>query len=414
MNHMTRGEAIAMFLAFALGYFLSTLMRGITATLAPTLTAHFELTAAQLGLLGGGYFLGIAAMQLPLGNWLDRAGPRAVSAGFLGVAAASCIAFALAEGFMSLLVARTLGGIGVCACLMGALAAFRRSFASNMQQRANAWMLMSGSIGLLAATLPVQWAVPVYGWRSVFVVLAMLFACAMLAVWVSVPPAPRIATELGMSLLARYRPIFGNPYFRRMVPVGFMNYGSLVALQTLWAGPWLTGVAGYTSLQAATGLFWLNLTMLVVFWFWGVVHPRLANAGLTEEQLLVYGLPAGFLALAGVAALGPDAGWPALVVYCVASSCLALTHAAVGMAFPVSESGRALSAFNLLLFLGTFGCQWAVGLAVDRMTASGLGQAVAFQWAFGTVAGCCMLSYLWFMIKGRSMARHAVEAAARG
>ena len=58
---LTRQTAIKVFLAFALAYFLSALIRAITATLSPTLTQEFALTAGDLGLLAGGYFLGFAA-----------------------------------------------------------------------------------------------------------------------------------------------------------------------------------------------------------------------------------------------------------------------------------------------------------------------------------------------------------------
>ena len=50
--------AIPLFLAFASAYFLSALIRAITATLAPTLVQEFTLTASDLGLLSGGYFFG--------------------------------------------------------------------------------------------------------------------------------------------------------------------------------------------------------------------------------------------------------------------------------------------------------------------------------------------------------------------
>ena len=45
---------------------------------------------SDLGLLAGGYFLGFAATQLPLGTWLDRHGPKKVILGFLLVAVAGC------------------------------------------------------------------------------------------------------------------------------------------------------------------------------------------------------------------------------------------------------------------------------------------------------------------------------------
>jgi MFS family permease len=76
MTPMTARKAVAVFAVFAFAYFLSTLIRAITATLAPTLVAEFALNARDLGLLAGGYFLGFAATQLPLGTWLDRFGPK--------------------------------------------------------------------------------------------------------------------------------------------------------------------------------------------------------------------------------------------------------------------------------------------------------------------------------------------------
>ncbi|HEY0885946.1 MAG TPA: MFS transporter, partial [Ramlibacter sp.] len=139
MTLLTRRSAVAAFLAFAFAYFFSALLRAVTATLAPTLTAEFDLNARDLGLLAGGYFLGFAATQLPLGTWLDRHGPKKVINGFLLLAVAGCIAFALATSFSGLLAARVLCGVGVSACLMAPLTGFRRWLTPAAQLRANSW-----------------------------------------------------------------------------------------------------------------------------------------------------------------------------------------------------------------------------------------------------------------------------------
>jgi len=73
---------VGVFLAFAFAYFLSTLMRAITATLSPALTQELALSAQDLGLLAGGYFLGFSITQLPLGKWLDLHGPKKVILSF--------------------------------------------------------------------------------------------------------------------------------------------------------------------------------------------------------------------------------------------------------------------------------------------------------------------------------------------
>ena len=111
-------QMVGVFLAFASAYFFSNLIRAITATLSPTLTQELALSAQDLGLLAGGYFLGFSATQLPLGKWLDKHGPKKVLLSFLVVAVLGCIAFAMAQSFMGLWLARVLCGVGVSACLM--------------------------------------------------------------------------------------------------------------------------------------------------------------------------------------------------------------------------------------------------------------------------------------------------------
>jgi len=184
---MTLNTAIKVFLAFALAYFLSALIRAITATLSPTLTQEFALTAGDLGLLAGGYFLGFAATQLPLGAWLDRYGPKKVILWFLAVAVLGCVAFSLATSFAGLLAARILCGIGVSACLMAPLTGYRRWFDSGTLLRTNSWMLMTGSMGMVASTLPVQWLMPLIGWRPMFWGLAALVLLSMLLIATQVP-----------------------------------------------------------------------------------------------------------------------------------------------------------------------------------------------------------------------------------
>ena len=129
--------AVLVFLAFALGYFASAVLRTVIATLSPTLTQEFGLQAADLGLLAGGFFLGFASTQLLLGSWLDLYGPRRVLVGFLAVAVVGCLAFSVANSFASMLAARVLLGVGVSACLMAPLSGFRRWLDAPTLLRAN-------------------------------------------------------------------------------------------------------------------------------------------------------------------------------------------------------------------------------------------------------------------------------------
>ncbi len=405
---LTRQTAIKVFLAFALAYFLSALIRAITATLSPTLTQEFALTAGDLGLLAGGYFLGFAATQLPLGAWLDRHGPKKVILWFLAVAVLGCVAFSLATSFVGLLAARILCGIGVSACLMAPLTGYRRWFDPSTLLRTNSWMLMTGSMGMVASTLPVQWLMPVIGWRPMFWGLAALVLLSMLLISAQVPAwgavSPTAATPAPDAPRPSYAEVWRNPYFRQLLPLAFFSYGGLVAMQTLWAAPWMTKVAGYSALEAAAGLFWINVAMLLTFWTWGLINPWLVRRGWHTDRLVTVVLPFSFVVLAIIIiAAQPTLAWSGLLwaLYCVCCTVVSLTQPAVGMAFAPAMAGRALSAYNLVIFSGVFAVQWGVGLGIDALRSLGLPELLAFQLTMGLFLLSCIASYLYFLLPRR-------------
>lgn len=410
-ERLDANAVIVVFLAFAAAYFCSALLRAITATLAPVLTQEFSLQARDLGLLAGGYFLGFAAVQLPLGTWLDRHGPKRVILWFLSLAVLGCLAFSAASSFAWLLAARVLVGMGVGACLMAALTGYRRWFDGATLLRANSWMLMTGSLGMLASTLPVQWLMPLTGWRPLFWLLAAMIVLSMAAIaWVvprwAVTPAPFASMAAAPSDLstpaspppeAGYAPIWRSRYFRKLAPLAFFNYGGMVAVQTLWAGPWMVRVTGNTPLESATGLFWINASMLATFWGWGMVNPWLARNGWNATRLIAWGTPLSLTVLAVNIAAGAGTGWLGWAVFCVTSSVMGLAQPAVGMSFRAALAGRALSAFNLVIFAGVFVAQWSLGLLIDGFAALGLAPVASFQATMAVFLCCCMAAYACFL-----------------
>jgi predicted MFS family arabinose efflux permease len=411
MTPMTARKAVAVFAVFAFAYFLSTLIRAITATLAPTLVAEFALNARDLGLLAGGYFLGFAATQLPLGTWLDRFGPKSVIVGFLSIAVVGSVAFALSDTFGGLLASRVLCGVGVSACLMAPLTGYRRWFEPATLLRSNSWMLMVGAMGMVTSTLPVQWLVPVVGWRPLFFTLAALFVVSMALIFYLVPNwTPRKTDAVSDGVTGPHAPlgygeIWRHPYFRKLVPLGFFNYGGMVAMQTLWAAPWMVKVSGFSPAQSATGLFEINVAMLLAFLAWGSANPALARRGYSAERLITYGIPLTFVIIAIIVIAGPAISTGAAFVwtlFCVASTVGALAQPAVGMAFRPELAGRALSAYNLVIFSGVFSVQWGVGLLIDGFKALGWAEVSAYQGAMGVYGLCCVGAYAFFLLSKKT------------
>ena len=396
---LAQAKAITIFIVFALGYFISTLLRAITATISPELVSEFNLTSGELGLLGGGYFLGFASVQIPLGYLLDSKGPRKIVSYFLSLSIVGLILFATAQNLTMLLISRVLIGVGVGACLMGPLTAYRIWFQDETQQRANSWMLMVGAIGMLSSSLPVQFFLPIIGWRAIFLSLALLTLACIILIVIFIPkwqPKSIGNKQLNESKLST---VWKNPLFKSLVPMGFFSYGGLFAIQTLWAGPWMIRVSGYTPEESAQGLFIIYLCMLISFLVWGYFVPKFSKNVNDAIRLLKIGAPLSLCVLMLIIYLGPKAGSIHWALFIVSSIFLSLTQPAVGMAFSLSNAGKALTSFNLLIFIGAFFIQWIIGLIIDAGIAFNLSEIDSFKVAMTFVLITSLLSYLFFLRK---------------
>ena len=395
---LKQSKAISIFLVFALGYFISTLLRAITATISPELINEFDLSAGELGLLGGGYFLGFASVQIPLGYLLDLKGPRKIVSYFLSIAIIGIVLFALAQNFLTLLISRVIIGIGVGACLMGPLTAYRVWYQDETQQRSNSWMLMVGAVGMLFSSLPVQYLLPTIGWRGVFINLSILTTICIILIIIFIPKW-NVKDLDKNSEVGTLKEIWKNNFFRSLVPMGLFNYGGLFAIQTLWAGPWMVRVSGYAPEESAKGLFMIYFFMLISFLVWGFFVPKISKNINDAIKLLKIGTPLSLIILGLIIYLGPDAGAIHWTLFVVSAIFLSLSQPAVGMAFTLSNAGKALTSFNLLLFVGAFFVQWMMGIIIDLSMNFSFSEVIAFKFAMSFVLISSLLSYLYFLIK---------------
>ena len=397
-------QAMWVFLACAFAYFFSALLRAITATLAPVFSQELGLSAGQLGLLAGAYFLGFSIMQLPIGKWLDDHGPKRVLISLLSVAVIGCVAFACARTWGQLLVARFIIGVGVAAGLMAPLTLYRHAFDLPGQLRANSWMLMTGSLGMLSSTLPVQALLPLIGWRGLFALAAAMLLLSMAVIW-AVVPGDRVPRPHGIDAGPGYADVFAAPAFRRLAFAAFFSYGGMIAMQSLWIGPWLTQVGKHSPVEAATGLFAVNACMLLAFLSWGLVMPKLIATGWDGERLIARAWPLGVLALGWILWRGESAGAADWAVWCVLTSVISLSQPAVAQAFPAAAAGKALSAFNLVIFFGVFAMQWGLGALIDVLVGHGWPVATAYRAAFGLFLVASLLSFAPIMWPQRNRVR---------
>lgn len=390
-------------LVFGLAYFLSYAMRAINAVIAPALSADLQLSNADLGLLSAAYFMGFGMMQLPIGVWLDRHGPRRTESALLLFGAVGAAIFACSHTLLGVWVGRALIGVGVSSCLMAAFKAFRVWYPAERQSQLGSWMLVIGTSGALSATVPVAMLLPLIGWRNIFFGVA---GALLLAAWVlfsrlrdveqamsaahTKPVSSTTAADPAANTSASdepgYAAIFSDPYFRRMALLGAVHQGGFMALQSLWAGPWMMTVLGMSIEQTSHVLFLFNLSLLIAYLGLSWWAPRYVaygqRRGLPALRVVAIGLSLSVL-LQGLMVLLPyPQSWWLWVPFAVVITVTTLGQTHVSLAFPTALVGRANSAFNLTLFVGAFSLQWGIGLLLDWFVALGWRNADAMRMSF--------------------------------
>jgi len=388
------------FVPFAIGYFLSYFLRNANAVIAPELTRDLGVSAADLGLLTGAYLFGFGAVQLPLGVALDRWGSRRVEATLLLVAATGCALFATGSSLTQLAFARGLIGLGVSACLMASFKAFGEWFGVERQASLNAAIMAAGGLGALSASTPLSWAIPTLGWRGAFVVLSIA-AVAVSVVIMRTPDKPRHASgdTLGHQIAALAE-IFGSRAFWRYTPQSTFVIGGFMALQGLWAVPWLMNFSGLSREAAAHHLLLMGVGMVTGFLGLAFGVQPLAARGLSPERLLQIGMGLGMAAtLLIVSGVGPGpSAWFVLgLVFSVGN----LAYALLQRHFSANLAGRVNTALNVMVFAGAFSIQWGFGASVDALLAAGYSTRDAYQTTFGGLLAVQMMSYLWFIASPR-------------
>jgi predicted MFS family arabinose efflux permease len=397
---------LRVFLPFAVGYFFSYLLRNANAVIAPELVRELGIAAADLGLLTSAYLLAFGAFQLPLGILLDRYGARRVEAALVLVAAAGCALFARGTTLSELTLARALIGFGVSACLMASFKAFTPWFGAARQASLNAAIMAAGGLGALSASTPLSWALPLLGWRGVFVAIAGLGLLVAVLIF-STPdkPAARAGETLREQLRGLGRVLASRAYWR-FAPLTATVAGGFMAIQGLWAVPWLMQFSGYTRQVAAFHLLLTSIAMVCGFLAIATLVGRLQRRGIPPQTLFLGGLGAGLgvILLIVLDAAPTPLLWFALgLVFSVSN----LAYALLAARFPGHLSGRANTALNLAAFVGAFSIQWGFGVLVDRLQAEGLAPREAYRWSLATLLAIQAISYLWFRFS-----RHdAVEAA---
>jgi len=391
---------------FGLGYFLSYLFRTVNVVIAPSLATDLSLTAADLGLLTSIYFVLFAAFQTPLGVILDRYGPRRVQAILLFVAALGSVLFATSHSMAVLTIARSLIGLGVSGCLMAALKANAQWFPVARLPFVNACTMSFGTFGALTATIPVEMLAGLYGWRTIFIVLA-LFTVALALITAFIIPdhvAPKDATDRGNYTIGdQFRDlgaIYCDRFFWQIAVVTMLHGGVFLSYQALWMGPWLADVAGYSQVSVANAMLFFNIGMFAGVVGFGVLADRLQKFGLGLMTIVRFGVGASLIVQMMFAMEVTSLGVFMCAAFGFFGSSTLLVYALLGQKFSGHMVGKVNTAQNMMIFIGAFVVQWGIGVIIDFWPAVGDGRydPAGHQVALTCVIALEVLAYIWLLM----------------
>jgi predicted MFS family arabinose efflux permease len=181
--------------------------------------------------------------------------------------------------------------------------------------------------------------------------------------------------------------------------------GAFIAIQTLWAGRWLSDVAGLDRASVADVLLFMAIGFVIGSLTTGWIADRAQRHRLTIE--LVVGCSFLIFAISQFLVMlhAPVPPVPPWILFGFADQAGNLGYAILAAHFGSGAAGRAQTTANLLLFGSAWALQWGIGAVLDlfRGAAKGSVDPAGYCWAFGIVLALQMLAVLWHLRPNRGV-----------
>lgn len=411
---------LRVFLPFALAYFLSYIFRGVNAVIFPYLERDIGITAGDLGLLTSAFFLFFAGCQPVLGVMLDRHGPRKVQVVLLAAAALGSALFGLSLSLGELILARVLIGLGFAGGLMAAIKAITLWYPPHRWGLITGFHMMTGGLGSMAATLPIQWSLSLITWQGLFFWLAG-FCLATSAILLLVVPERGAAhggpTDSGATLRDQFRitgTVLSDGFYWRIQPLLAVQQLAFIGCISLWIGPWLRDVGCFTDKDVRADIqLWTAAATTIGFAMSGVIagaFRRVGVSGFASAGLMsvLFALVCGWLAF--LPSFEPVLAW---LLFGFLGACPIQYMPLLVAAFPTHYAGRVTTSSNLVVFTVIFAGQWAIGKVVDLWPRTATGYSPdGYTWAFGALFILQLAGLLWLVLsRARPMARPHLAVA---
>ena len=348
------GVVIAI-ISMALGGFAIGTTEFASMGLLPNISRSLAITEVQTGHLISAYALGVvvgAPLLAALGARLRR---RNLLLGLMAILVAGHVFSALAPGYPSLMVARFVSALphgayfGIAAVVAASLVP------ANRRGSAVAGIMLGLTVANVVG-VPLTTAIgQAWGWRSAYLLVAVLGLLTLLLVWIFVPTTAVAAdATLGRELSALKN---GRIWF--ILGIGAIGFGGMFAIYTFIA-PILTTLAGIseTTIPWVLAMFGIGSTFGMLAG--GRIADRSPNRG------IVFGFVATILTFAAFSLTASSPTWSFVNVFFLGFSGSTLIPSVQTRLMSIAKDAQSLaaslshSAFNIANALGA----WLGGVVI--------------------------------------------------
>lgn len=342
-----------MLLALLSAFALSQAFRTVTAILATGLQAEFALSASSLGTFAGLFALAFGVTQFFMGIGMDVYGLRRTVLTAFPLAMAGAAVSAWAPHYGWLVLGQVLIGIGCSPAFLACTVFISRHFPAGQFAFLSGVAMGVGGVGLLVTGTPMAWLVQHHGWRSGFMLLAVLSALSWcLIFWRLHEPAvqgtPPEREGWGLAV-RRFGALLVLPHTAGILLLSMVGYASFLSLRGLWIAPLLMERYQFSLVDSGN----VALAMSLVSLFGPACFGRLDPGPLRRRRWIRnFSLFAASMYLC--------VGWIAhplltvvlMVALAANTGYSVLQYSDVRASYPPDLTGRALSVFTMAMFLG--------------------------------------------------------------
>lgn len=244
--------------------FLNYVHRAAVSVALPMISRDLRIGPLQKGWLLWSFFISYAAMQIPVGRWVNRFNLRWLMAGMFSLWCLSCGLMGFAGSLAMLVALRLALGVGESIYLPGGNRIVGSLFAPAERGLPSSLFDCGTRVGLACGTPVVAWLIFRFGWRWMMVIIgltALLWLLPWLATFpssISVTrpaPAPKASVDAspGKRRWAFNRNLFG-------LSLGYFCYGYFWYLLVTWLPDYLMQVRHLPVLKAG---FYAALPFLI-------------------------------------------------------------------------------------------------------------------------------------------------------